>query len=212
MLVLAGMSGAFAQSGRFIEVQGTVEIQNAGSAGWKAAAPGDSIEKNTVISTGFKSTALVALGDSRISIRPLTRLTLEELVQRNGAEEVNLSLRTGRIRAEVTPPAGLRSDFTVRSPAATASVRGTVFTFDTIHLRVDNGRVLLEGADRQMMYVDSGQRSYVDESAQRVVAPFAAEAALLRPVLAELAATGSDTASDGPAVSSSVTINIKAEW
>jgi hypothetical protein len=48
MFLLAGMRGAFAQSGqaaqngpaRFIEVRGTVEIQDEGSAEWRAARPG----------------------------------------------------------------------------------------------------------------------------------------------------------------------------
>ncbi|MDR1411760.1 MAG: FecR family protein [Spirochaetaceae bacterium] len=217
MLVLAGTWGAFAQSGpaRFIEVRGTVEIQDAGSAEWRAASPGDFIGKNTVVSTGFKSSALISLGDSRLSVRPLTRLTLEELIQRDSTEEINVYLRTGRIRAEVRPPPGMHSDFTVRAPMATASVRGTDFEFDTTHLYVDSGLVLMEGAGGQTVYVDAGQRSYVDESSQRVMPPFEAEAALLSPVLSELANTGSDTGSYGPEITAPGDVSalgIETEW
>jgi hypothetical protein len=223
LLFLAGTWGAFAQSGqaaqndlaRFIEVRGTVEIQDAGSAEWRAAAAEDFIGKNAVVSTGFKSTALIVLGDSRVTVRPLTRLTLEELVQRDSAEETGLYLRTGRIRAEVRPPAGSRTDFTVRSPVATASVRGTGFEFDATHLYVDNGRVLLEGSGGQMVYVDAGQRSYIDEASQRVIPPFEAEAALLRPVLSELANTGSDAGGYAPEIAAPERLSdldIKTEW
>ncbi|MDR1106546.1 MAG: FecR family protein [Treponema sp.] len=187
MLVLAGMCGAFAQSGeaRFIEVRGTVEVQDEGAPEWRAVFPGDAIGKNTVISTGFKSSALIALGDSRLSVRPLTRLALEELARRDGAEEASLYLRTGRVRAEVRAPAGLRADFTVRSPIATASVRGTSFEFGGGHLYVESGRVLLEGAGGQAVYAQAGERSYVDEAEQRIIPPYEAE--VLRPVLSELA-------------------------
>ncbi|MDR1388683.1 MAG: FecR family protein [Treponema sp.] len=211
LLVLTG-TGAFAQSqARFAEVRGTVEIQNAGSTAWRPVSPGDVIGKNAVISTGFKSTALISIGDSRISVRPLTRLTLEELVQRDGAEKTDLYLRTGRIRAEVTPPAGLRGDFTVRSPSATASVRGTEFEFDTVHLSVDNGRVLMEGAGGRV-YVDAGQRSYVDQAEQRLVPSSEAETARLTPVLAELAGTGAAAAGSGPRVAASAAVSVTAEW
>ncbi|MDR1419484.1 MAG: FecR domain-containing protein [Treponema sp.] len=216
VFLLAGIEGVFAQSGpaRFAEVWGTVETRDEGQAEWKAASPGDSIGKNTVISTGFKSTALVVLGDSRLSVRSLTRLTLEELVQRDGTEEVRLYLRSGRVQVKVTPPSGLRTNFTVRSPVATASVRGTGFEFDTRRLYVESGRVLLEGADGQRVYVGAGERSYVDEREQRVIHPFEAETALLTPGLAELANTGSDTGGYAPEIAApeDVPLGIAAEW
>jgi hypothetical protein len=216
MLVFAGIWSVFAQEGQavILEARGTVEIQDGGLAEWRAAAPGDTFGKNAVISTGFRSTALIALGDSRLSVRPLTRLTLEELVQRDTAEEVSLHLRTGRIRAEVRPPSGGRTDFTVRSPVATASVRGTSFEFDTRHLYVNDGRVLLEGGNGQTVYVDEGQRSYVEESEQRVIPPFEAEAALLTPALSELTNIGSDTGGYAPVITAPeiTPVSIKAEW
>jgi hypothetical protein len=202
VLLLAGIWSISAQERQavILGAQGTVEIQDEGLPEWRAVTPGDTLGKNAVISTGFKSNALVSLGDSRLSILPLTRLTLEELVQRDAAEEAGLYLRTGRVRADVRPPAGSRTDFTVRPPIATASVRGTDFEFDTRHLYVDNGRVLLEGSNGQMVYVEGGQRSYIDESEQRVIPPFEAEAALLTPTLSELTNTGSNTGSYAPLI------------
>jgi hypothetical protein len=213
VLLLAGIAGAVAQEGQavILEVQGTVEVQDGASAEWRAAVPGDSIGKNAVISTGFKSTALISLGNSRLSVRPLTRLTLEELVQRDNSETVRLHLRTGRVRAEVKSPAGLQTDFTVRSLIATASVRGTDFEFDTRRLYVNAGRVLLEHNSGQMVFVDAGRRSYVDESGQRVIPPFEAEAALLTPTLSELTNTGGGVYE--PLITSDPSpVRIEAEW
>jgi hypothetical protein len=197
-LFLSCTLAAFAQDMQavFLEVSGTVEIKESGSPEWKRAAPGISIDSNTIISTGLKSKAAVSLGSSRLDIQPLTILTLRELVQRGNAEETTLYLRTGRVRALVNRPAGLSVDFTVQSPTVTASVRGTSFEFDGINLWVENGLVLLASPKGQKVYVAQGQWSYVDENNQnRVVPPFEAEAAQLWPLIPELTSTGSGTAS-----------------
>jgi hypothetical protein len=181
---------AFSQNSRalFLEVSGRVEVKEAGSSDWTAAAPGLSVGGNTVIATGLKSKALIALGASRLEVRPLTMLTLEELIQRDGSEESSLYLRSGRVQVEVNRPAGLSVDFTVKSPTVTASVRGTSFEFDGVNLRVAEGLVLLASPKGQKVYVAQGQRSRVEENNQnRIVPPFEIEAALLRPLIPELA-------------------------
>jgi hypothetical protein len=176
---------------RFLEVTGTVEIREADSPDWKKAAAGDRIGRKAVISTGLKSGALISLGSSRLEVRPLTMLTLEELAQKGKTEETNLYLRTGRIRATVTPPTGQNVDFTVGSPTVTASVRGTSFEFDGRRLWVETGWVLLKGAAGQQVYVGGLQKSFVDENNQnRITPPFEAEATLLRPIIPELNNTG----------------------
>ncbi|MDR1421068.1 MAG: FecR family protein [Treponema sp.] len=208
----------FAQNteARLVELSGTVEVKETDASAWRAAVPNEVIGKNTVISTGIKSTAVIVLGGSRLSVRPLTRLSLEELRQREGGEEVSLYLRSGRVRAEVSPPAGGRTDFTVRSPSATASVRGTAFEFDTRHLRVDSGTVRLSNNRGQRVYVAGGQISHIDESEQRVVPPFEAANGLLTPALPELAGTGGDGGSRAPNIPESVVpspqANIYVEW
>ncbi|MDR1288629.1 MAG: FecR family protein [Treponema sp.] len=195
MMIPAGPAFSQTPEARFLEVNGVVEIkeqEGGASPDWKRAAPGDLVDSNTVVSTGLKSSAVISLGSSRLEVRPLTMLTLRELVMRGNTEETVLYLRTGRVRAVVNPPAGQNVDFTVSAPIVTASVRGTSFEFDGIHLQVDDGRVLLTGANRQKVYVAREQRSYVDETSRnRITPPFEAEAALLRPVLPELNHTGS---------------------
>jgi hypothetical protein len=129
------------------------------------------IEKAARISTGFKSTAVVAVGGAVITVRPLTRLTLEEIAGGPGAEEAGIYLRAGRVRAEVTRPSGGTIDFSVRSPSVTASVRGTVFEFDTVNLSVGEGRVLYAGRNGSLAFVRAGERSTVDERNYAVTAP-----------------------------------------
>jgi hypothetical protein len=185
-----GVSFLFAQNQRaFIrEITGTVELKAHGSADWIPGKAGDRILPNTVISTGFRSTALLAIDNSTIVIRPLTRLTLEELLEQDGTEQVSLSLRTGRIRANVTPPAAGRIDFSVRSPIATASVRGTAFDFDTLNLHVSEGMVRFAPAQGAALsrpaLVKAGENSWIDRDSGRAVNPLvAAETNRIPPAL-----------------------------
>ena len=189
MLLLAAASAIRAQDGqaRIVEVQGKVEIQEPASPDWRNAQAGDPVTDGTVISTGFKSTAVIALGASQIIVQPLTMLTLEEIVQRENSGETYLYLRSGRIRANISLPTGANSTFSVRSSNGGASVRGTSFEFDGRYLWIESGIVRLENNNGQQVYVAEGRHSFIDESnLDRVVPPFEAEGALLQPRLPEL--------------------------
>jgi ferric-dicitrate binding protein FerR (iron transport regulator) len=188
-----------AQEAAFLrELTGTVEIMAPGSAVWTRAVAGDRIEKSAIISTGFKSTAVVTLGDSVLTVRPLTRLSLEEIVSDRGREQVDLYLQTGRIRADVKPPVGGTTEFTVRSPVGSASVRGTSFEFDTERLRVDEGRVQYSLVNGREALVAAGGISYVDETSNTLISPFEAAAELLAP--APPAGSGGPSGDTAPAI------------
>jgi hypothetical protein len=196
---------------RFLEITGTVEIQEPGSAAWTPAAAGMSIGKGTVISTGFKSTALISLENSSLTIRPLTRLTLEEIVQRGNNEEISLYLRSGRVRAEVTPPAGGNTDFRIRSPTATASVRGTAFEYEPPYLTVEDGQVQYTSESGETANVNQGEKSYIDEKENRVVPPFETATALITPILPELSSTGSNSTSS-PVMPPQDNVSVGPDW
>jgi hypothetical protein len=167
LLVMAG-SFLYAQEAASQEMAyireffGTVEVRAPGTELWTPAVAGERISKDAGISTGFKSTALIVLGNSTLLVRPLTRLSLEEIQATQGNETVRLSLQTGRIRADVNPPLGGQTEFTVISPMVTASVRGTSFDFDGVNLKVDEGRVHVTGGDGSAVYVGAGYRSVSD--------------------------------------------------
>jgi hypothetical protein len=179
------------------ELNGRVEVKLSGSAEWIPAEADMPVEQATLISTGFKSTALLALGNSTIIIQPLTRLSLEEIVEQGGNEQVNVYLQAGRVRAEVRPPVGGTTDFTIRSPIATASVRGTAFDFDTVNLNVTEGRVQFAGATGSMVPVRKGETSSVNEVSATVTAPREEQAAAFTPALPPGTDTGG-AATRGP--------------
>jgi hypothetical protein len=135
-----------------------------------------------------------------------------EIAQRGNDEAVDLYLETGRVKAEVSPPSGGKTDFTVRSPSMTASVRGMAFEFDTQRIQVESGRVLFTNAGGQAVYVDGGERSYVDETQNRVMPPFEAEIASLTPVLPALSDTGNDAGTAAPVILFSSELRTAFEW
>jgi hypothetical protein len=169
LALLVGAAALFAQEAVIRELNGTVELKAPGAADWTPARQGQRIPQKTIISTGFKSSALVEIGNSTLSLQPLTRLSLEELVRADGGEKVDLNLRTGRIRANVRPPADGTTNFTVRSPSATASVRGTDFEFNGNEVSVENGRIHVTGVDGSGVYVGGGHQVRIDTETGRTV-------------------------------------------
>ena len=161
VLILLCAAQAFAQNGVIEELSGTVELKRAGTADFIAAQKGDEIARETIVSTGFKSSALIKVGSSVLTVRPLTRLSLAEISASSGTETINISLQTGRVKVDLNPPAGTRTTMKVQSPIATASVRGTSFEFDTQSLEVFEGTVAFEGSEGGAMLVNAGDSSEI---------------------------------------------------
>jgi uncharacterized membrane protein YgcG len=162
-ILLAGMGFCvFAQNGVIKDLTGTVELKPAGAAAFTPATAGAQLRADTVISTGFKSTALVEVGSAVIAVRPLTRLTLTEISASQGTEALNVNLQAGRVRVDVNPPAGTKASLTVTSPSATASVRGTSFYFDAMNVSVREGTVAFKGNKGYTVQVGAGFFSGID--------------------------------------------------
>ncbi|MDR0312907.1 MAG: FecR family protein [Treponema sp.] len=160
-------SGAVSPAGVIRELTGEVELKLAGSSTFVPAKVGDVIASNTIVSTGFRSTAVIAVGSSVITVQALTRLSLAEIQSSQGAETINVDLQAGRVRVEVSPPAGTRADFSVQSPSATASVRGTSFVFDTLNLTVNEGTVAYIGSiSGPSTMVSAGSYSFIGTDKQ----------------------------------------------
>jgi|GEM_PF-1272354 len=155
-------------SATFADIAGKVEYQRPGSA-WTPAKAGDSIDKGTVVSTGFKSSATLKLGEATLFLKSLTRLSLEDLVRTSGGTQTKLYLLSGRVKADVPREAGKTNDFRVRSPTATASVRGTAFDFDGMNLIVSRGKVQYQTPTSQFRLVGAQEFAFI--SANGTVAP-----------------------------------------
>ena len=189
ILILALCSSLQAQenfSAVIKELTGTVEIKKSGSSEWVVAKAGDFIEKSTIISTGFRSMAVISLGDSTLTVRALTRLSLDEIMTMNRIETVNINFNAGRIKVEVNPAAGNKANYSVRTGSSVASVRGTIFEMDTVSIRVLEGRVNFGSTDTatRSVTVNANQESQINAESNAAVNPMVyAEIAAVFPVL-----------------------------
>ncbi len=155
---LAGLSPLYSISAVVDETTGKVEVRAPGGS-WKKARSGMEISLGTFISTGFDSKAVLSLGESVVVVEALTRMELEELVEKEGTVNTELHLKVGKVKAEVKSSEGLRNNFKLRSPVSTAAVRGTSFVYDGQTISVDNGVVQFSNLIGQGIQVGRGEQS-----------------------------------------------------
>lgn len=142
LVVLCSLSTfAFSMEATVISVSGKVEIQK--NDKWIALSKGDTVKNGNVISTGFKSEAILKIGESTVTVKPLSRLTLEQISNLNGNHKSQVYLDVGSIKADVKASTDKKVGFTIKSPVATASVRGTDFEFSGEKLIVNRGVVAI---------------------------------------------------------------------
>jgi hypothetical protein len=114
------------------EVNGKVEAKINGGA-WAPVKVGDILKPGDSISTGFKSKAVLALGNTSVLVaNELTRLSLAELMEKEGTVTTDLFLDVGNIRTEVHSSNEVSNNFQVRNANSTASVRGTVLDVEIL--------------------------------------------------------------------------------
>jgi len=153
----------YSQNGVIREITGDVTIKTSGAASFAAARAGTAVAQDAIISTGFKSTAIIEIGSSLITVRPLTRLSLAEIRSSSGAENLNINLEAGRIKVDVKPPAGTRANITVQSPSSSASVRGTSFEMGSMNIEVFEGRIGWKGSSGVPVMVSGGGVNYINQ-------------------------------------------------
>ena len=162
LLLAVVASPLFTQDATIREVSGKVEYR-VGSGAWQAATAGQQLALNATISTGFGASAIIRIGaaanGSVLEISQLTRLTLEELIEREGTLSTNVFVPVGRVRATVSTAEGRSADFRVRGPLSTAAVRGTGFETNGWQLSVTEGIVEFANALGEGREINPGQIS-----------------------------------------------------
>ncbi len=158
ILMIAFALPIFAQNASFERVSGKVEYLLPGGS-WTTAAVGDEIPIGATISTGFRSSAVLLVGGSEISVVALTRMSIEDLTETSDSVTTSLNLHTGKVRASVKTTGGKSTNFTLRSPVSTAAVRGTDFVFDGYRLQVIEGTVRFLNKLNEAILVGAGNSS-----------------------------------------------------
>lgn len=128
LLASSALAFSFADTATVISVSGKVEVNR--NNAWIPLEKNTELREGEVISTGFKSEALIKYKDSVMKLGPLTRITLEKLTSSDSRENVAVYLNTGSVRSTVNHTGNKRTSYTVRNPIAVASVRGTDFEMD----------------------------------------------------------------------------------
>lgn len=109
LLCLLGNAAVWAEpvAATIKEVAGKVEYKLPQQE-WQQAKTGDTLMAGTLISTGFKSTAIITTGTATVTVKPITRLSIDELIQSNGTAKTQLFFknRTGEGRGAT----GLRGE------------------------------------------------------------------------------------------------------
>ena len=153
--VFAGFS-ASALEAKFVSIEGKVEILEGGM--WIPVEEGDIIqERGVVISTGFKSNAVVSVKGTNFTLGPLTRITIENMVA------IQIYIDSGSLKANVSSSDGRKVGFKVRSAVATASVRGTEFKVTSSgRLSVTQGLVSFGGPEASSAEVAKSEDNSTD--------------------------------------------------
>lgn len=113
---------------RVIEVNGDVKWAPLGTEDWKPVQLNDELPERSKILTGARSSVKLQIGQEEpytaVLIDAVGKTVISEAFKTQDTKRIRLGVGYGQIRAGVAE-GGLRSDFTIDSPVATLSKRGT---------------------------------------------------------------------------------------
>lgn len=134
-----------------ISVKNKVQYQYQDDKNWINVTNGEFLHKGATIKTGFNSKAIFLFGESQIYMGSLTKITVEQaIISASLDTEISLFVSKGKT-FYIVNRAKKDSDvnFTVRSPIAVASVRGTKFYFYADgYVKCYEGTVVVSKSDR----------------------------------------------------------------
>ena len=143
---------------KVIEVRGDAQWSPLDPIEWKPVKTGDEFPEMTQIRTGLRASVKLQIGKeepySAMVVESVSKVVLSEAYKTTDTKRVRVGVGYGKIRAGVAE-GGLKSDFTVDSPVATLSKRGT-WNFGLFYERDTNrfevfllDRGLVDALDKQ---------------------------------------------------------------
>ncbi|HZK20266.1 MAG TPA: FecR family protein [Treponemataceae bacterium] len=160
-----------AKDATFKSVSGKVEYRTVANEDWQSATVGTVIPEGSDISTGFKSNAALLLNGSLVMVKPLTRMSLDQIAKTSTETTTGLHLMSGKVQVEVRPSVSTeKTEFKIKSPMTTASVRGTGFICNISDILVTHGNVEMRNNYGVRRNVFGGQFTSVGPSASIVKA------------------------------------------
>lgn len=149
-----------------VSITGDIVIRIPGGQ-WQELASGSGIAADAEVHTGPESILVIKFKDgSTTTLKEFTQVRIGVLLDKKDRQKVELLLKFGELRAHVKPRETIRSDFSVRTPTAVASVRGTLFSVkyvektETMSVAVAEGSVNVAPQDKKKkeMLVKAGYK------------------------------------------------------
>lgn len=125
MIFSMAAAGLFAYDAEVLSVQGKAQYSSNGTS-WTPIAQGTKISQGATIQTAFKSALKLKFKGSVVDLGPMTRVKLDELSESPAKDNAVVSMKIGTLTSNVKKVEDRRAGFTIKGPAATASVRGTI--------------------------------------------------------------------------------------
>lgn len=92
---------------------------------WKPLVKGQTLAEGTKISTGVKSSIILLIDGTLVTVKPLTSLKIYKNQSTADSRSTDLGLQFGKVKAKIEKVENIKTRFNVTTPVATSSVRGT---------------------------------------------------------------------------------------
>ena len=106
-------------------VGGDVEYSTDGGKTFKPLTRGTILPAGAMVSTGFDGSAVLDFGYGTLRVPQTVGLTLDEFTTSANLRRTQLHLNIGAVEARIKHTDSIRSDFSVSTPTANASIRGS---------------------------------------------------------------------------------------
>lgn len=127
LYVVPGYS-AVKSIGKITEISGGVLYREKNNVAYHDAKKGTELEKGYWIKTGADGWVILTLTDnSKLTLANNTEFELTEFVIGKKRKDGVFSISNGKLRASIIKLAGEKVDYKVKSPTATAGIKGTEF-------------------------------------------------------------------------------------
>ncbi len=145
--------------GKVTEITGDVEYSTDGGKTFQPVSVGMIIHQGDHITTGFESSASLDFGYGTLQIFQITQLRVDEYTNATNLPRTQLHLQVGRVAARIPHTAAIRGDFSVSTPTAYSSIRGSgmVVSYDNItnttSVQVTEDQAYVKGASDTLVSI-----------------------------------------------------------
>jgi hypothetical protein len=107
-------------------IDGEVTFKADGETAWKPVSAGMEIKEGAYIMTAFESGCSIEFKDkSTLDIKELSKIQISKFALQAKSVNANVSLFNGKVKATVHRDIDTKTEFQVKTPVSTISVRGT---------------------------------------------------------------------------------------